>query len=316
MGPVVVMYHDVLGDEPGQFNGLKGVRVSEFEAQLNSLCSRMEPIVHLDLLHAARERSNLPDNCFYLTFDHATRDHIDVVLPVLQKQGLTAEFFPMTLPLVEGKVPTVDKQRFVQYVAYREYRSFLDAFCAKVLRVVPEVDLGLIEPSEENINQAATYLAEHDFYSLEERFYRYIRNEMLSGEQFARVIDQMFADFYPDERAFAAQFYMNFDDLRAMQAAGMIIGGHSHSHPLFSKLPPEEVQWEIAQSHSILSEKLNVEIESFSYPFGDFDSQAIKIVKANHIAYAFATGNRIVEQSDDLHSLPRLDAASLGQIVL
>ena len=314
MSPVVLMYHSVLGLDPGKFDRLKGISVSEFEAQISWLCSRMEPISDRRLLHDYGDTGTLLTDGFYLTFDHATRDHMDVVLPILQKHGITGEFYAMTLPLVNGVAPIVDKQRCLQYIAYEDYSSFLDAFCEKVLVCTNEIGAEVVERNEENLVRAASYLAEHGFYSVEERFFRYIRNELLSIDQFSMVIDDMFAEFYPDEGEFVDDFYLNFDELQALQDAGMTIGAHSNSHPLFSKLPPALLEREIAQSLSVLSERLGTRTDSFAYPFGDFDQRCIRILRAHHVDYAFATGNRIVDPSDNCLCLPRLDAASFELI--
>lgn len=67
--------------------------------------------------------------------------------------------------------------------------------------------------------------------------------------------------------------YMTWDEVRALQDAGMEIGSHSKSHQYMTKQTPEEQQIEVQLSNSILEEKLGIEITTFAYPFGLYDSE-------------------------------------------
>lgn len=314
MSTVFLMYHFINGPKSGPFTGLKGVPLPEFKQQITWLCRHMEPLTHQDLLNAAEKRNALPDKSFHLSFDDGTRDHIDYVFPVLQDIGLTASFFPVTQPLVEGKVLTVEKQRYLHYVAYSDYDLFLEAFFAMILQKVPDIDPEIIKPSKANILASKDYLAEFEFYTPQERFYRKIRNEVLSRQQFATIVDAWFAHFYPDEQVFIDQFYMSFDHLRDLQSGGMTIGGHTHNHPFLSKLAVEEAERDIKLCLSILSEELGRTITAFAYPYGDFNSSTIKILEKYNLSYAFATGNRILTSGAPFLALPRLDATSFDKI--
>lgn len=314
MSTIFLMYHFVTGPEPGPFTGLKGVSVAEFKQQLEWLCRYMEPLTHADLLRIADQKTALPDRSFHLSFDDGTRDHLDHAFPVLKEMGLTANFYPVTQPLVDGQMLTMEKQRYIHYVAYPNYTAFLIAFVEMVLQWVPGIDPETVQPTAANLQAAENYLAEFDFYSLEERFYRRVRNDMLSTEQFAQIIDMMFAEFYPDERVFIEQFYMNFDDLRTLQAGSMTIGGHTHSHPFLSKLSDTNTAQEISKSLAILETEMGQRITTYAYPYGDYSPATLRILENHQIAYALATGNQISDQSPNLLAIPRVDAASFDRV--
>ncbi len=82
-----IMYHFVGCDE-----SLKSISLSRFVEQLDFLQSK----------YVGGE--------FCVTFDHGTIDHIENVVPELERRQLVGLFFIMTMVPEENKVPSVDKQ--------------------------------------------------------------------------------------------------------------------------------------------------------------------------------------------------------------
>ena len=73
------------------------------------------------------------------------------------------------------------------------------------------------------------------------------------------------ADLNPDA------FYIHPDELKKMQDAGMILGSHSISHRVFSKLSQSAQQDEIMSSFEYLSTILDgLDVRTFCYPYGGF----------------------------------------------
>ena len=59
----------------------------------------------------------------------------------------------------------------------------------------------------------------------------------------------------------------------------MIIGSHSLSHKSLTDLDIDEAIYEMEKSKEVIENKLNEKIDSFSFPFGNFNSKLIKIAK-------------------------------------
>jgi peptidoglycan/xylan/chitin deacetylase (PgdA/CDA1 family) len=53
-----------------------------------------------------------------------------------------------------------------------------------------------------------------------------------------------------------------------MAAGGMVMGSHTHTHQILSKLPEEEQYNEAARSKRILEEKLGTRVDAMAYPVG------------------------------------------------
>ena len=65
---------------------------------------------------------------------------------------------------------------------------------------------------------------------------------------------------------------MTWDDVRALHAAGMEVGGHTITHPVLATLDAAAQRAEIAGSLDRLRTELDVPVETFAYPVGAKDS--------------------------------------------
>ncbi len=66
--------------------------------------------------------------------------------------------------------------------------------------------------------------------------------------------------------------YMDWDQVRALQAAGMQIGSHTVHHVSLGWIiigTPQVVQRELQQSQAVLQKQLNIPIQQFCYPSGE-----------------------------------------------
>ena len=71
----------------------------------------------------------------------------------------------------------------------------------------------------------------------------------------------MFAKFYSDDGKFINEYYMSASDIKIMSDNGMVIGGHSYSHPFLNKIPIDKMQKEIDRSMAFLRQVTNKNIK-------------------------------------------------------
>jgi peptidoglycan/xylan/chitin deacetylase (PgdA/CDA1 family) len=308
MESVVLMYH-FINDDNSNFSNLKGISTNQFYEQLKVLLKKYRPISHEEILKST-QLDKFPENTFYLTFDDGTKDHSNNVLPIIKDLGLTASFFPVPQPLIDGVVPIIEKQRFLQYIGYEKYSDFLNVFCSEILKRVPKGKRSVFINSKENIEKSSTYLKHLTYYNNKERFYRKIRDLFLDSLIFEEIINNLFSKFYSDEISFIDNFYMSFNDLKLLISEGMTLGAHTYSHSLLSKLSDEECKNEIVESIDILQQKLLCKIESFAYPNGVRTQVAESILKSSMIKYSFGVGNLKANPKVNRFNIPRIDAAS------
>jgi peptidoglycan/xylan/chitin deacetylase (PgdA/CDA1 family) len=61
---------------------------------------------------------------------------------------------------------------------------------------------------------------------------------------------------------------VNWEEARAMKAAGMTIGSHTQTHRILGQLSAEEQRWEMEQSKQVIEENLGCAVDSIAYPVG------------------------------------------------
>jgi peptidoglycan/xylan/chitin deacetylase (PgdA/CDA1 family) len=302
------MYHAVssISDSP-IFSGVPSVSIKDFESQLIFLLKNGTPLSEKDVMLAALTGNYPDDDYFYLTFDDGFKQHFDNVYPVLKDYNIQASFFVPTMALESSMIPTVEKQRLLQYSLFSHYHFFLDDFCLLAKNKSKRTDKNIFSPSVENIRNSQMYLKEYDFYSNEERFFRLVRNEYLNSDEFSQIINTMFTKFYSNDKKFINEYYMNISDLKEMSSGGMVIGGHTYSHPFLNKIPVNNIREEIDRNISFLESVLKKNINSFAYPYGAFDKNVVDCLKLSNIDYSFDTRLKGINTR---HNIKRNDAAT------
>jgi len=287
----IIVYHYIHNEKDYKYKGLKGISIKSFKNQLKSLLDWGKPLNLGKLIETLYSSEKTTGRFFYLTFDDGLKDHYINVFPILKKHGLSASFFPLTLPLMENRVPVVEKQRFLQYCFTKIYRDFLNDF----YRTIKDYNLTLFkklpELNKKNIDKASSYLKSSPFYSNEQRFYRKARDQIIPENDFANIINLLFNKYVNSEKSFIRDIFMTLDELREMQNQSMDIGCHTHSHAFFNNLSYNDQLKEIKKSSDFLSKKLKKPVQSFAYPYGVFDEKTVTILKKLNFKCAFTTEN-------------------------
>lgn len=81
------------------------------------------------------------------------------------------------------------------------------------------------------------------------------------------------------DRLFLGIENRNLEGVKALHEAGQEIGVHSYSHPDFLKMNYDEIYKEVLTSKTFLEENLGIKMSTFSYPFGNYNDAAIKVLK-------------------------------------
>ena len=80
----------------------------------------------------------------------------------------------------------------------------------------------------------------------------------------------------------SSDYYLSKEDIKKMSDMNMIIGSHTHSHCLLSKLNYKNQEIEIKKSKSILEKIIKKRLKFFCYPHGGKDSynnNTVRILK-------------------------------------
>ncbi|MEU4151901.1 polysaccharide deacetylase family protein [Streptomyces sp. NPDC026659] len=99
---------------------------------------------------------------------------------------------------------------------------------------------------------------------------------------------------------------LDWDQVRELAAAGVEIGGHSHSHPQLDQLDDGALKWELDRSTDIVTGELGVRPTSFAYPYGYSDRRVRRAVRSAGYAQALAVGNALARRAQGPYALRRV----------
>ena len=301
---VVIMYHYVRDLPRTQFPRLKGMLTGDFRRQVDFLRERYEMATLESALAFWRgEYTPTRDLCL-LTFDDGLKDHYTDVLPILVERKIQGLFFIITTCLEEQRVVSVHKNHFL--MAALDFEAYRQAFLRSLAKISPDTDVSV------DMTQAKrTYRWDND----EVAVFKYLLNHRLTEGLRDQILNELFQEHLGDESDFARQLYLSWGQTRAMQRAGMIIGGHSHKHVPLAGLAPDEQQRELGICTTLLRQRLDQQaFWPFSYPYGKtdtFDRQTVRILQQNGVACAFSSVSGETRPRDDVYALRRVDAKSL-----
>lgn len=97
--------------------------------------------------------------------------------------------------------------------------------------------------------------------------------------------------------------YLSWDQLREMDAAGMIIGSHTLSHALLKHSSSADIHNEIFESKKILERELEKPILNFAQPFGYSTPEIEAAIKDAGYATGRGTHKGVLHSSTDLFNL-------------
>ena len=237
---------------------------AEFDWQVGWL-KRHFPILNLEqALNVVHGRATPEHTSVAITFDDGYRDNYDVAFPVLRSHGVSATFFVPTAFVGTGSLPWWDE------IAY-------------MLKRAKEPRVRLTYPAEaefELVDQVAGIRNVLNFYK---------RAGSLDTQRF---LDELAAATGCERPgAQAERCFLNFDEAREMQAAGMRFGSHSHTHEILGKHTYERQLEELTISRGILERELGRETDTLAYPVGQpncFSEETFRALQAAKYSTAFS----------------------------
>lgn len=298
----VVMYHYVRDLPNTRFPRIKGMLLSDFRTQVRALHARYE-MATLETALAFLQGSYVPrrDLCL-LTFDDGLREHYADITPFLAELGVQGLFFPITECLENETVASVHMNHFL--MASLDFATYREAFVERLRAIgVDDGQSGTIDPG------AAQRTYRWD--TPEVASFKYLFNFVLKSEVRDRVVKTLFEDYLAEEHAFSRELYLSWEEAKAMQKAGMILGGHSHHHRPLSGLDQEELARDLTACRTLLSARLHPQAQwPFCYPYGkrdSFNEAAVRHLERMEFACSFSTESGSNHPGADRFAIRRLD---------
>ena len=99
--------------------------------------------------------------------------------------------------------------------------------------------------------------------------------------------------------------YLNWDQIRKLKKEGVDIGAHSHTHAHMPDISIEEAKKELELSNKIFLKELGQIPSLFAFPYGETNSELMKLVKDFKFKVAFGQHSGIINETSNMYYLPR-----------
>ena len=100
--------------------------------------------------------------------------------------------------------------------------------------------------------------------------------------------------------------FLNADQIRELDQAGMDVGDHSTHHVDLRLITPDELRMETSGSRHVLERVLGHPVYFFAYPFGDFNDSVLAAVHAAGYTMAYTTAGGTTESTSAPLTMPRV----------
>jgi peptidoglycan/xylan/chitin deacetylase (PgdA/CDA1 family) len=228
-------------------------------------------------------RGALPARALAITFDDGYADNHEIALPILRRHGLCATFFIATGFLGGGRMfndTVIEAMR----AAAPEALDLSDLAIAGVGQM-PLGDVASRRAAATRLIQALKYLPSPHREEIAER---------VAERAGCRLPDTLM---------------MTSAQVRALHAAGMIIGAHTVHHPILARLDRRAARSEIGASKEQLEAMVGERIGLFAYPNGragqDYSADSVALARAAGFDAAVTTNPGWSHVGSDLFQLPR-----------
>lgn len=285
---IILCYHRVTDDSA--LLSPQSVPPSNFEKQLAFFLRQFDiwrlPEVE-DYLKGKRE---LRRDSLIFTFDDGYIDNYETVKPILMKQNIPAAFFISAEPLINREPYWIDNLSYCLSNLTTEDAGVFSALNDAFYTLLNEF---LCAGHDDSRGAAA------------KKILSYLKS-VDNGER-QRIMSCISGWLKKRGEWNGDSLVVNLKQATDLQMNGFIVGAHTVSHPVLSRLDYDRCREEIVESISMLSDN-GIHVNCFAYPFGedaDIGDFAPRILEEAGIGIGVTTEERVVSKVDDLRLLPR-----------
>lgn len=258
----VIAYHRIREMDAGfRFDPmLVSASPEAFREQMHHIAARFHPVGCAEVIAALDGGAPLPRDAVLVTFDDGYDDNFHIAFPILRELGVPATFFVATGHIDNGKPYAYD---WLAYMVRSTSVPRLQVTALGIDQPLPD-DPAKRVPLVDHLLDRLKYLDDDGQQA--------VITELEQAWQMPRAAG------HPDCRP------MTWDQLRAMQAAGMTIGGHGSHHRMLAKLPDQALREEINDCQARLTAELGAPASTISYPVGGPDAYDERVIAAARAA--------------------------------
>lgn len=229
----------------------------DFRQQLDYLTSHYE-IVPLSFIAGRTESKR---NLAAITIDDGYSDAYEIAFPILREYGAPATLFAVT-DFIDRKIwMWTDKLR---YLTSHTRKESLETTIGNRAFRFPLNDSASRREAADRINSALKSIPEAD------------KNRAIA--RIAESLGVEISDTPPDDFA-----PINWEQAREMEGAGLVIGSHTLTHPILTKVDESQLRQELVRSRQRIESILKRKVDLFCYPNGNYNSAvALEVERAGY----------------------------------
>lgn len=297
-----VMFHHLHGELHLPAQG--SLSASEFHEMIEYLQKRYTVLDASTYIEKFQDGS-LDGTDICLSLDDGLKCQYDIALPVLEALDIQAFFFVYSSAFTDEPDP-LEIYRYFRTTYFSDIDEFYSLFF--------EVVAGL-RPKEFSVSRSlfldSDYLSSFPFYSQNDKWFRYLRDQFLAQEEYHDSMKHLMALKSFDLAHAKELLWMTENELLDLDARGHILGLHSFTHPTqMSKLGEEVQHLEYLSNLEHLSKLLGKSIRSMSHPCGDYSQTTLRILSELGIEIGFRSSMSVKEVFSALE-IPREDHANV-----
>ncbi|MDQ2898391.1 MAG: polysaccharide deacetylase family protein [Acidobacteriota bacterium] len=271
----ILMYHRFAGPP------------DDVRARLKWQCGHLRryfhPVSLSEVAHIWKSGGQLPANALAITVDDGYGD-FSVAAPVFQSFGLKVTIFVVSGFLDRELWLWTDRVKYL----------FAQTTVPNVEIAGASYDLATVKSrnrSEDRLEQIMIRMSDTE------------RRRTL--ENLPRILRTALPSRLPEQYA-----PLSWDELKALQRAGIEVGAHTKTHPILSRLEgTEQIRDEVQGSKNRVEAALDAPVLHFCYPNGtkeDYDKRSVDCVRECGFETAVTTTEALNERGADLFQLSRI----------
>lgn len=274
---VILMYHKVTTKHDPI-----GISIDPhfFEMQMKYIKDKYTPIS----LSKAVDYINgkiIDKNYIVVTFDDGYADNYAVAYPILEKYAVPATVFITSEAVEKG---------------YTDW-SIMD-------EVILNTEKKEIDLTKYGLEKIILKNKKNKFEAI-----LYLRSRLKKVDHSIRK--QVIQHLTASTEVIGRRIMLTWEEVSRLASSGLVtIGAHTISHPILSRLSPDEAYFEIAECKRVIQEKTNLNVDLFAYPNGsasDFNDKTMLLVSKAGFKAACTTIPGVNRLGSDLLRLKRID---------
>ncbi len=286
VGPAGIMVHGIHKDNhKPQSQG--SISLNKLEKIIKKLKKR---IIDADKWIEKSLNNKLKKNDLCLTLDDNLRSQMKYAIPLLKKLKIKAFFFIYT-SVYEKKNYEFEIFRYFYNLKYPSFKNFFNDFYKFLIN--SKYKKKIIKINDNKINN---YLSKYEFYSKEDRYFRYLRDEFFSPSQFKDICNTFMKkkNFDYQNKKIFKKIWITKKEIKKITNIGHHVGLHSHDHNKnIFKMSFKKQMYQYKKNFNYIKKITGISPLSASYPFNSHNKDSKLILKKLNISHVFLARHKI-----------------------